>query len=122
MRRYFIDELPQLLNIIKGEMNFVGPRPLPIYEDMFYNQKYKFWSKRYKVKPGITGLAQSSGYNGPIKNSYHLLKRTAYDLLYIKKKNFLLDLQIILNTLFIPFLKKENDKGEKIKDITFNLK
>ena len=110
LRRYFFDELPQILNIVKGDMNFIGPRPHSTYDHERFKQLVKAYPKRHKVKPGITGLAQVNGYNGAIKNIHQIFKRTSYDLLYIKNKNILLDLQIILNTIFIPFLKKENDK------------
>ena len=101
LRKYYIDELPQLINVIRGEMNFIGPRPLPIYEDKIYSSKILFWGKRYNVMPGITGYAQVNGFAGPILNNHRLLKRMAYDRLYIKRQNYILDLQIILNTFFI---------------------
>ena len=110
LRKYFLDELPQLVNVLKGDMNFIGPRPHATYDHEVFQKQVKAYRKRHHIKPGITGLAQANGYNGPIKNVHQLFKRTSHDLLYIKKQNFLLDLQIILNTLFIPFLKKENDK------------
>ena len=106
LRINFFDELPQIVNIIKGDMNFVGPRPHSTYDHERFKQLIKAYPKRHKVKPGITGLAQVSGYNGPIKNFNQLFKRTSYDLLYLKKKNFLLDLQIFLNTWFLHFPQK----------------
>ena len=106
LRRYFFDELPQILNIIKGDMNFIGPRPHSTYDHERFKQLIKSYPNRHKVKPGMTGLAQANGYNGAIKNNHHLFKRTSHDLLYIKKKNPILDLQIILNTIFVFFVKK----------------
>ena len=67
-------------------MNFFGPRPLPVYEDLEYRNQIIFWDKRNQIKPGLTGLAQSKGYFGSVKNTAMLKKRHAYDLLYAKKK------------------------------------
>jgi putative colanic acid biosynthesis UDP-glucose lipid carrier transferase len=120
LRKYFFDELPQLVNILKGDMNFIGPRPHSIYDHEVFQKKLKAYHKRHYIKPGITGLAQVNGYNGPIKNLNALFRRTSYDLLYIKKKNFILDFQIIVSTFFIPFLKRNQE--EKIPDIKFYLK
>ena len=115
LRKYFFDELPQLANILKGDMNFVGPRPHSIYDHEVFQKQLKSYDKRHLIKPGITGLAQVNGYNGPIKHLHQLLNRTTHDLLYIKKKNFVLDFQIIMNTFFIPFLvllkKKRKNKN-----------
>jgi putative colanic acid biosysnthesis UDP-glucose lipid carrier transferase len=110
LRKTFLDELPQLINIVKGEMNLIGPRPHSIYDHELFKNQITFYNKRHKIKPGITGLAQSRGFNGPIKNKSMLKKRIAYDSLYIKKKSIILDFSIILNSLLLPFLKKTNDK------------
>ena len=115
MREKHIDELPQLLNIIKGDINFIGPRPHEIWHDNYYKERlqdHKFllknYSKRNYIKPGLTGLAQCLGYNGAI-NDKQLAKRIRYDILYLRKKNFFLNLYIILNTLKIIIFKK-NEK------------
>lgn len=94
LRRYRIDELPQLFNILKGEMSFVGPRP----ERPFFVEKYKKiipgYAERLKVKPGITGLAQVSGvYATTARN------KLKYDLIYIYHQSLFLDLKILLETL-----------------------
>jgi len=107
LRRYFLDELLQIYNIVNGDMNFIGPRPHSTYDHKLFKQQIKAYSKRHQVKPGITGLAQANGYNGPITNYHQLFKRTSHDLLYNKKKNPILDLQIILNTIFVFFVKKK---------------
>ena len=113
LRKYYIDELPQIFNIVKGDMNFIGPRPHSTHDHERFKQQLKSYLKRHLIKPGVSGLAQASGYNGPIKKKYHLFKRISHDLLYIKKKNLLLDLQIILNTFLIIFVKKFKNKEEK---------
>lgn len=108
IRNFFLDEILQLINIIKGDINFFGPRPLPVYEDLEYQKKIIFWNKRNVIKAGLTGLAQSRGYAGSIKNIDQLKKRHLYDLLYIKiikKKNIIstykINLIILTNTLLL---------------------
>ena len=93
IRRYSLDELPQLINIIKGEMSFIGPRPnLPFQ----YEQLNDIQKQRYLVKPGITGLAQING-----RNKLTWEERINYDLLYIKNYSLLLDIWILYKTFFI---------------------
>ena len=90
LRKTSLDELPQLINVIKGEMSFVGPRPVVKDEIKKYGLNYK---KVISVNPGITGLWQVSGRN---KLSYE--KRIALDLNYIKNYNFIMDLRILVRT------------------------
>jgi lipopolysaccharide/colanic/teichoic acid biosynthesis glycosyltransferase len=108
IREFFLDEILQLINIIKGDINFFGPRPLPVYEDLEYQKKIIFWNKRNLIKAGLTCLAQCKGYAGSIKNISQLKKRHAYDVLYIKiikKKNIIsiyrINLFILTNTLLL---------------------
>lgn len=99
LRRLKIDELPQLINILKGDMSIVGPRPsLPDYLD-----KYEDWElKRFCVRPGLTGLAQVNG-------NIHLsrIERSYYDIQYVDNLTFWLDFKIILKTIAIVFMGEE---------------
>jgi lipopolysaccharide/colanic/teichoic acid biosynthesis glycosyltransferase len=94
LRRSRLDEFPQLVNIIRGEMSFVGPRP----ERPFFVEKYvkeiPGYAERFKVKPGVTGLAQiNGGYATNVRN------KLKYDLIYIYHQTFALDFQIIFRTV-----------------------
>lgn len=105
IRRTSIDELPQLINIIRGEMSIVGPRPHAIQIDEKYKKKFPNYFDRYSVRPGLTGLAQISGYRGG-DDYEHMNLRTIKDLEYIKERNFMYDLKIIILT--IPSLFKKD--------------
>lgn len=99
IRKLGLDEIPQLINIIKGEMAFVGPRPLTGYDiDRLGWNKIEY-NKRWSVKPGITGLAQLS----KTCNSSLALKN---DIHYIENKSFLLDLKLIVKSLLVPIIGK----------------
>ena len=97
LRNSGIDELPQVLNIIKGEMSVVGPRPhLPEYNA--YYQKVvgqENMDKRHTVRPGLTGLAQVRGYRGDTPNNAFIHNRINSDIEYINRQSFFLDLEII---------------------------
>jgi len=98
IRRFSIDELPQFINVLKGDMSIVGPRPhLTTHNDDFSKQINGFML-RHKCKPGITGLAQINGYRGNIDNNDHLMKRYEHDMKYIKKWSPFLDIYIIAKT------------------------
>lgn len=98
LRRWSLDELPQLLNIIKGEMSFVGPRPTLAYQVERYSAREK---RRLLMKPGITGLAQVNG-----RNLLSWPERIEYDLQYIDHFSLFLDFKILLKTIFV-LIKKE---------------
>ena len=91
LRKTSLDELPNLLNVLRGQMSFVGPRPLVKYESDLYGEYSK---KRNSVKPGITGLAQIQG-----RLDLSLQERLYWDIEYVKKKSFYYDLLIILKTV-----------------------
>jgi len=99
LRRYSLDELPQLFLVLFGIMTLVGPRPALYNQFDLIKKRTKF--KIDKLKPGITGLAQVNG-----RDFLTLDKKIKFDLEYLQKKNFLLDLKIILKTFIIVFGKK----------------
>jgi putative colanic acid biosynthesis UDP-glucose lipid carrier transferase len=98
LRRYYIDELPQFINVLMGSMTTVGPRPHMIFENMTYESILPDYRFRYRVKPGITCLSQlqSSRHASPLEK---MADRISWDIYYIKNWSFTLDLRIILKTL-----------------------
>ena len=103
IRRASIDEFPQFLNVLKGEMSIVGPRPHLPRHDHEFAKVAKAYRSRHLVKPGITGLAQISGLRGEIIDSEMLRKRVELDLKYITTWSMWLDLQITVRTLWQVF-------------------
>lgn len=98
LRKTRIDELPQIFNILKGEMSFIGPRPeQPVFVER-YSDIITNYNSRHAVRPGITGLAQVE--NGYTDSDRGTKNKVRFDLLYIKKLNFFTDLNIIYKTLF----------------------
>jgi Undecaprenyl-phosphate glucose phosphotransferase len=103
LRKTNVDELPQLINVILGEMSLVGPRPHPIKLNESFDDKLSMLFRRHNVKPGLTGWAQVNGCRGETDTLEKMRKRLEYDLYYIDHWSFLFDLQIITMT----FLSKE---------------
>src|SRR6056297_881441 len=99
LRKTNLDELPQILNVIKGEMSLVGPRPYPVEECAYWNQKFDDHYYRYILKPGITGFAQAQGYRGGTLDEELMRKRLDFDLIYVEKSSFGFDLRIIYKTV-----------------------
>ena len=109
LRRYYLDELPQLFNVIAGDMSLIGPRPYMIKENQQFETTMIDYSVRHWVKPGITGLAQSNGYSGSMKDLDHAKERIKFDLTYVYYWSFGLDCKILFNTLCLMIgLKKKN--------------
>jgi putative colanic acid biosynthesis UDP-glucose lipid carrier transferase len=103
LRRTSIDELPQFLNVLTGEMSAVGPRPhLPDHDQLFHQYVLEY-PQRHFAKPGLTGLAQSLGYRGEITDIEVLRRRVRLDLEYINNWTLLIDFEIILRTLWMVF-------------------
>ena len=107
LRKTSMDELPQFFNVLKGDMSVVGPRPHLQSLSKEYQKEVDDYLKRHVVKPGITGLAQVSGYRGEIKRKSDIKNRVRLDIFYIENWSFLLDIKIILMTVFNIF------KGEE---------
>ena len=100
LRRTNIDEVPQLFNVLTGEMSIVGPRPHPIALNERFERYISPFRSRHKLKPGITGWAQVNGYRGETNSLEKMQRRVECDLYYIDNWSFLLDIKIILMTLF----------------------
>jgi len=107
LRKTSLDELPQFINVLQGRMSVVGPRPHAVAHNEEYRPLIKGYMMRHKVNPGITGLAQVSGYRGETKTVDAMKKRIEYDLQYLRNWSLALDLQIIARTLRLVL----NDKS-----------
>lgn len=104
IRKTSLDELPQLFNIIKGDMSFIGPRP---WIDDYYKLMTQGQKDRYKVRPGITGLAQING-----RNNITIKEKIDYDLYYVNNISLLLDIKIFFKTILEVFKKTGADAGK----------
>jgi putative colanic acid biosynthesis UDP-glucose lipid carrier transferase len=100
IRKYSLDELPQFINVLIGDMSVVGPRPHRLDLNKRFQQTTQNYLVRHYVKPGITGWAQVNGWRGPTETKYQYIGRTLHDLWYIEHWNFALDLYIIFLTIF----------------------
>ena len=100
-----LDEIPQLYNILKGDMSIVGPRPHILKDDLNYAKVFKQFLKRNKASPGLTGWAQVSGFRGKNPSSTNMKKRMEHDLWYMDNWSIWLDFYIILKTFYIIFTK-----------------
>jgi putative colanic acid biosynthesis UDP-glucose lipid carrier transferase len=103
MRRYSLDELPQLLNVLQGHMSLVGPRPHAVAHNEEYRKLIKGYMVRHKVLPGITGLAQVNGCRGETSQLEEMEARVNYDLDYLRHWTPMLDIKIILLTAIKVF-------------------
>ena len=107
IRKTSIDETPQFLNVLLGDMSVVGPRPHLWAQNILYGQKIKKYMIRHYIKPGITGLAQVRGYRGEIETDEDMINRIKFDVFYIENWSLLLDIKIIIQTVVNIF------KGEE---------
>ncbi len=108
IRKTSIDEMPQFFNVLKGDMSVVGPRPHPIQLDEEYRGIIDKYMSRHFAKPGITGLSQVMGYRGETKSKFAMKARIKLDTFYIERWNFMLDVKIILLTVYNIFKNEEN--------------
>lgn len=99
LRRTNIDELPQLINVLVGDMSLVGPRPHPIELDRQFTPLINRYTERHRVRPGITGWAQVNGFRGETDTTDKMQGRIAHDLFYLNNWSFWLDLRIMLRTM-----------------------
>jgi putative colanic acid biosynthesis UDP-glucose lipid carrier transferase len=99
LRRYSLDELPQLINVLQGSMSLVGPRPHAVAHNELYRRLIKGYMVRHKVLPGITGLAQVNGCRGETSRLEEMKARIEYDLDYLRHWSPLLDVRILLQTV-----------------------
>ncbi len=100
IRKFNLDELPQLLNVLMNDMSIVGPRPHRLSLNKSLQDKMKAYRVRHLVKPGISGWAQVNGYRGPMENRLQYAGRTLHDLWYLEHWSFALDVYIIFLTVF----------------------
>jgi putative colanic acid biosynthesis UDP-glucose lipid carrier transferase len=103
LRSTSLDELPQLINVLKGQMSLVGPRPHALVHDDHFGEMLERYANRHRVKPGITGLAQVEGFRGPTETADKMRDRIARDLHYIDNWSLWMDLRILGLTLLIGF-------------------
>lgn len=103
LRKTSLDELPQFFNVLKGDMSIVGPRPHINIQTEKYLKEIDNYRIRNSIKPGITGLAQVSGYRGEVQTKSDIENRVRLDVFYIENWSFVLDLKIILQTIFQSF-------------------
>ena len=101
LRRTSIDELPQLLNVVRGNMSLVGPRPHATAHDSEYEKLIANYAFRHHVKPGLTGWAQVNGYRGETRELEQMQRRIDYDIWYINNWTPFLDLKILLKTVLV---------------------
>jgi putative colanic acid biosynthesis UDP-glucose lipid carrier transferase len=106
LRRTSLDELPQFINVLQGQMSIVGPRPHAVAHNEEYRKLIKGYMLRHKVKPGITGWAQINGWRGETDTLDKMEKRVEYDLAYIRNWTVWLDVKIVFLTVFKGFINK----------------
>lgn len=106
LRRTSLDELPQFINVLQGQMSIVGPRPHAVAHNEEYRKLIKGYMLRHKVKPGITGWAQINGWRGETDTLDKMAKRIEYDLAYIRNWTVWLDIKIVFLTVFKGFVDK----------------
>ncbi|MET0337003.1 MAG: exopolysaccharide biosynthesis polyprenyl glycosylphosphotransferase [Caulobacter sp.] len=105
LRRSSIDELPQLINVLKGEMSLIGPRPHAVAHDVLCRAQVADYDARYMVRPGLTGLAQVSGLRGESCDNL-MAERVRMDVAYIERWSVALDLKILFKTALVVLFQK----------------
>ncbi len=98
LRITHIDEVPQFLNVLIGDMSIVGPRPHMLYHTSYYAEHIPYYNLRHETPPGMTGMAQVKGYIGEINMTRELRKRVQWDIYYLKHRSVWMDIKIIMTT------------------------
>ena len=106
LRRTSLDELPQLMNVLRGEMSIIGPRPHAVDHDEQFARTIRQYYSRHRVRPGITGWAQVNGLRGTIEQDAQIRRRVAHDLWYIENWSIFFDLRILLMTPFVGLINR----------------
>jgi putative colanic acid biosysnthesis UDP-glucose lipid carrier transferase len=99
LRRTSLDELPQLWNVLRGEMSLIGPRPHAIAHDMHYGVLLVDYAERFRVRPGMSGLAQVNGSRGPTETVEKMARRLQFDLAYVEQWSWWMEIKVIFGTL-----------------------
>jgi lipopolysaccharide/colanic/teichoic acid biosynthesis glycosyltransferase len=107
LRRTSLDELPQLINVLRGDMSLVGPRPHPLGMDHEFAATTPRYAIRFVVRPGMTGLSQICGFRGEIRTRRDLRARIARDLAFVRRRSLALYLRILLVTPFVVFTQEQ---------------
>ncbi len=118
LRRYSLDELPQLFNVVQGRMSLVGPRPHAVAHNEQYRQLIDGYMVRHKVTPGMTGLAQVNGCRGETSSLEDMKRRIDYDLDYLRHWSLMLDIKILCRTFAIVFREKPTSRKREIPHAT----
>jgi putative colanic acid biosysnthesis UDP-glucose lipid carrier transferase len=103
LRDHYIDELPQFINVLLGQMSVIGPRPHMLADNLHFAERISYYKERHKAKPGITGLAQVMGFTGNAKNFQDLTARINTDIYYLRHWSAKMDCIILLRTLLKIF-------------------
>lgn len=100
LREHHLDELPQLINVLRGDMSMIGPRPYMVSDNEKYEKLIKNYLVRHRIKPGITGLAQVLDYMAPVTSTEYMEHRVNKDVYYVYNWSLLLDVKIVVRTFF----------------------
>lgn len=103
LRKFSIDELPQLLNVLRGEMSLIGPRPHAVAHDEIWGEQAPGYSRRFRAKPGVTGYAAVCGFRGEVRELQAIIDRVEADNEYIDTWSFALDMKIVWRTIPLVF-------------------
>ena len=103
LRKFSLDELPQLLNVLRGEMSLIGPRPHAVAHDETWGQQVPGYDRRFRAKPGLTGYAAVCGFRGEVKDTQAIINRVGADNEYIDTWSFSLDMKIVWRTIPLIF-------------------